>query len=510
MIKNGYNMYACYCCKSPEVITDWKKNLCAQAYDGAAAMQGTYSGLRTFIQCENSKAIYVWCFAHLLNLVVVDTCDSCSDTKNFFGHLQSVIEFMRARKRTAVFIECQRDLYPEERICRMKSFSNTRLTSHDRVINVVYKRFKALLKSLIILESFNDRVTSSNASIFKNICSTFSFVVTLIFMKKVFSVTTPLSNYLQSKSLDFIEALRLVNNAKENLLLMRSDIKYEQIINEAKQFCEEHDLPEKDFKTIRSKKRKRFSGAQNILKDLALLSPERLIEFGKDPEQELPNNCFNYVAEWIDGISLENLKNEYKVFSTSVVSLHDGNKFPTNLHNTSIIDETTSELNQETLQTSESEIDHEESEAICYNNTITVSSILHVLTSFDLVSAFPNLYLAYKALGTVPASSASAERSFSKVKLVKTRLRSTMGEERLESLILLSCEKDIDINIEEAINRFGPVTIPAVEKALEHYRTLQNEPLRTGRTFNRSTQEAQEVRNKYKRFFNGSGAVSFQ
>jgi len=30
-----------------------------------------------------------------------------------------------------------------------------------------------------------------------------------------------------------------------------------------------------------------------------------------------------------------------------------------------------------------------------------------------------------------------------------------MGEERLESLILLSCEKDIDINIEEAINRFG-------------------------------------------------------
>lgn len=216
-------------------------------------MQGTYSGLRTFIQRENSKAIYVWCFAHLLNLVVVDTCDSCSDTKNFFGHLQSVIEFMRARKRTAVFIECQRDLYPDERICRIKSFSNTRWTSLDRVINVVYKRFKALLKSLIILESFNDRVTSSNASIFKNICSTFSFVVTFIFMKKVFSVTTPLSNYLQSKSLDFIEALRLVNNAKENLLLIRSDIKYEQLINEAKQFCEEHDLPEKDFKTIRSK-----------------------------------------------------------------------------------------------------------------------------------------------------------------------------------------------------------------------------------------------------------------
>lgn len=95
--------------------------------------------------------------------------------------------------------------------------------------------------------------------------------------------------------------------------------------------------------------------------------------------------------------------------------MHDGNKFPANLHDISTIDEKNTELKPETLQTSESEIDHDETELTCYKNTITVSSILHVLTSFDLVSAFPNLYLAYKALGTVPASSASAERSFSKV-----------------------------------------------------------------------------------------------
>jgi len=42
-----------------------------------------------------------------------------------------------------------------------------------------------------------------------------------------------------------------VNNAKENLLTMRSDIKYGQIIDEAKKFCEAHDLPEKYFKIIK-------------------------------------------------------------------------------------------------------------------------------------------------------------------------------------------------------------------------------------------------------------------
>lgn len=60
------------------------------------------------------------------------------------------------------------------------------------------------------------------------------------------------------------------------------------------------------------------------------------------------------------------------------------------------------------------------------------------------------------------------------------------------------------------ISNIGPVTTSAVEKALEDYRSIQNEPLRIGRRFNRSTQEAQEVRNKFKEFFNGSGAVAWQ
>jgi len=42
-----------------------------------------------------------------------------------------------------------------------------------------------------------------------------------------------------------------------------------------------------------------------------------------------------------------------------------------------------------------------------------------------------------------------------KVKLIKTRLRTTVNEGRLESLLMLSVEKDIKIDYEEIINRFG-------------------------------------------------------
>lgn len=73
----GRGLFEVFCNITEKYGIDWKKRLCAQAYDGAASMQGKYSGLKTFIQNENPNALYVWCSTHLLNLVIVDTCDCC-------------------------------------------------------------------------------------------------------------------------------------------------------------------------------------------------------------------------------------------------------------------------------------------------------------------------------------------------------------------------------------------------------------------------------------------------
>lgn len=58
---------------------------------------------------------------------------------------------------------------------------------------------------------------------------------------------------------------------------------------------------------------------------------------------------------------------------------------------------------------------------------------------------------------TIPITSASSERSFSKLKLIKNYLRSTMSQTRLTGLSTISIEKDIaeTIDYDNLINDFA-------------------------------------------------------
>jgi hypothetical protein len=70
---------------------------------------------------------------------------------------------------------------------------------------------------------------------------------------------------------------------------------------------------------------------------------------------------------------------------------------------------------------------------------------------------YPNVLVAYRILLTVPVTIASAERSFSKLKLLKNYLRSTMSQERLNGLAMCTIEKDIlnTINLNTILDDFA-------------------------------------------------------
>ncbi|CAI6365765.1 unnamed protein product [Macrosiphum euphorbiae] len=70
---------------------------------------------------------------------------------------------------------------------------------------------------------------------------------------------------------------------------------------------------------------------------------------------------------------------------------------------------------------------------------------------------FPNIKSFLQILSTMPVGVASAERSFSTLRRMKTWLRSGMGETRLTGLCLLHVHREVNVNelIQSVIERFA-------------------------------------------------------
>ena len=68
---------------------------------------------------------------------------------------------------------------------------------------------------------------------------------------------------------------------------------------------------------------------------------------------------------------------------------------------------------------------------------------------------FPNIFLCVYLLMVVPVSTAATEHSHSGLQIVKTKLQSTMGQQRLNALMLLYIHKDIQINSPKIIDIYA-------------------------------------------------------
>lgn len=90
-------------------------------------------------------------------------------------------------------------------------------------------------------------------------------------------------------------------------------------------------------------------------------------------------------------------------------------------------------------------------------NEISISELYHLLRTDKIEDTFPNVGIALRIFLSLMITNCSGERSFSKLNRIKNELRSTMLQEILNSLLLMSIESDIlkEIDFEEVINDFA-------------------------------------------------------
>ena len=86
------------------------------------------------------------------------------------------------------------------------------------------------------------------------------------------------------------------------------------------------------------------------------------------------------------------------------------------------------------------------------------------IEALDIVpSRLKNIETLLTIFCTIPVTTCTAERAFSAMRLLKNHLRTGMNDERLTGLALMYIHPEIDINVDDVIDRFA--TTPETKKA---------------------------------------------
>ena len=176
----------------------------------------------------------------------------------------------------------------------------------------------------------------------------------------------------------------------------------------------------------------RFSNNYELVTDTACVDPHRLQELRENglPPEALKNIC-NRLS-----LNKQKLSNELQSFIVSFDSLSKS-------------------LNEEYATTRQLESEHilqTHFDVISGSHCTSGKSCRNCLLCCILYMHL-NLFLVYKYLLTLSFTQVSCERAFSKLKIVKTRLRSLLSNELLETFMLMSIEKDLlsEISVDDII-----------------------------------------------------------
>lgn len=209
------------------------------------------------------------------------------------------------------------------------------------------------------------------------------------------------------------------------------------------------------FDTAITQIKERFNEISiGLFKDLSLFSRRRMEEISNDLNK-LPVDAFKVFSDtYSKFVDKEDLKREYVQFIKCYFNFEKVKLIPTRLHDSQ------SDTEDESINHFEGSHDTQEPvEDFSFTklplNGCSLSTVLKVVKISGLQSVFPVLSIALKIAVTLPVASTTPERTFSKLTIIKNKLRSTMCESRLENLMVLSCENDIGIDTDTVINTFA-------------------------------------------------------
>lgn len=127
------------------------KQCVGNATDGAANMQGQYRGFSASLTGESPNQVHIWCYSHVLNLVLTDTTGVVVASESLFSLLNDIAVFVRdSYKRMKLWEETSED----RRHRRLDVIGETRWWAKDEALRKVFGSFakpdRALYTDVVI------------------------------------------------------------------------------------------------------------------------------------------------------------------------------------------------------------------------------------------------------------------------------------------------------------------------------------------------------------------------
>ena len=218
---------------------DPSKMVC-QCYDGASVMSGHCSGVQSRVKQFALRALYIRCYAHCLNLILVDCAKSVPMAWDFFAAVSYT--FMSAFKAHTAFLRFQKELYPDKAVHQLQKLSDTRWACRQAAVHAICYTFDAVLATLEEICDGDDRDKAVEAKGFLLQIKCFKFVVSLVVFDRILSCSRCLSDALQSTQLDLAKATDLVLATKQTFEEFRTDQSWNKVYDYAVRIADHHSI----------------------------------------------------------------------------------------------------------------------------------------------------------------------------------------------------------------------------------------------------------------------------
>jgi len=427
-------------------------NIVGQCYDGASNMSGQYRGLQTEIK-KDAGDKDTHCYNHILALVLQQSASKIPLVVEVFTWLNTAYKFLKHYKVLVEYDKVLKERQLQGQY-KMQSLSVTRWYARSKNLDITVNGHAVLVdiceKVINEPKVFDAELRLTAESLHQKLLNR-DFCLALLVMKDTFSKCNAASEYLQTSSIDFLAAIEAVNNLRAILSSTRTDEAYadyeQKVVDLLRNVtcAETSDVnepatPEPAHKRARKMPAKLCDG-QSLLPDfIAFRTSTFTVRSASDAVNTAPDLKVSFYFVLIDTL-LTALDDRFGKSTCEILKWM-----------TALSPKCWDEKNKMNIEQLCHKYGIAEEAVVQYalfarnegrKSCANIRELLKYMWDTDLHNVYPDLFQLVKVCATIPITATECERTHSKVALVKSAVRSSMGDARLEHLVTLNVEQDI-------------------------------------------------------------------